>query len=244
MKYLALAIAICIASVSLAETHVDLSSQFNTDMQQFLFGTNFPLGNTDVNVAGVGFHLGTLGGDPNTLGAMERPYNSNSNFTAIISGLNIAVQGPTSLYTLIDEQFGRDGSYLGYVTVYGSHGESTTMQLVSGANVGNNWTAGFVTTLTDPSVQVQYYRNGQPTTTVDSETMAFYRQELALPSSFIGDTVTSMKYVGFNNGDVNLGDGVFAAATFNTSNICICPEPASMAALGVGICAFLRRKKR
>ena len=63
--------------------------------------------------------------------------------------------------------------------------------LVEGTNIRDHFNDGFVNTLSDSSVISTYFTNGAPS---DSSSDRLDMQELDLPSSFIGDDITSITF--------------------------------------------------
>jgi hypothetical protein len=226
-----LAIAVAALAARAQYLEVNISSDFNQNIQQFTGGSNYPLGGTGLTIAGVPFMLGETNDAAGTTGAVQTP-SGNTSYTFTIPDGTYA----TSIYTLMNTSWGEYGENEGSIIVTGSHGETATLNLTDGVNIRDHYDGFFENTLTDPTVVETDFLNGQVNASGPDR---LDRQELALPASFNGDTLTSITFSGVDNGEPG-GDPFLAALTVQEV-----PEPGPLAvfALGAFILGIRNRRK-
>jgi hypothetical protein len=208
MRKCAAILIFTIASTAHAASYfeVDLSSKLNSNLQGYANGSNYQLGGSQLDVAGVPFSLGVVNNNPNTTGVFVARVNQTNSWTL---NLPIAFRA-TALYTLINTSFGVAGVQEGSVVVTGSGGETATLNLVEGVNIRDHNDDGYCNTISDPTVVSTYFVNRVPNSTGGQ--VRLDRQLLVLPASFNGDTIKSVTFNGIANGDPN-GSSFIAAMT-------------------------------
>jgi hypothetical protein len=209
---------------------LNLNSYCNQDLQTFSGGANYPLGGTQLNIAGVPFVLGLLNNIAGTTGAIQTPAG-NPSYTFTIPAGTYA----TDIYTLMNTSWGEYGENEGSITVTGSHGETATLNLTDGVNIRDHYHGFFQNTLTDSTVVETEFENGVAN---PNGLDRLDRQELILPSSFNGDTIASITFSGIDNGEPD-GDPFLAALTIQEV-----PEPGPIGLLGLGAVIFGVRRQR
>ena len=216
-----LTLTVAVATIAHAQyLELNINSQCNQDIQTFTDGSNYSLGGTQFSVNGIPFELGLLGNNPGTTGVIMTP-DGNQSYTFTVPSGTYA----TSLYTLMNTAWGADGENEGSIIVTGSQGETATLDLTEGVNIRDHYNGFFVNTLSDPTVVSTYFVNQSVSS---SGSVRLDRQQLALPSSFNGDTIASITFDGIDNGEPN-GDPFLAAMT-----LAVVPEPTPYLMFGLG----------
>ncbi|HTR43083.1 MAG TPA: PEP-CTERM sorting domain-containing protein [Pseudomonadales bacterium] len=215
-----LAVAMAAMTVRAQYLELNLNSDCNQDIQTFTDGSNYALGGTQFSVNGVPFELGLLNNNPTTTGVIMTSAG-NQSYTFIVPSGTYA----TSLYTLMNTAWGEPGQNEGSIVVTGSHGETATLDLTEGVNIRDHYNGYFVNTLSDPAVVSTYFVNQSVN---PSGSVRLDRQQLVLPASFNGDTVTSITFDGADNDEPN-GDPFLAAMT-----LAVVPEPTPYLMFGLG----------
>jgi hypothetical protein len=195
---IAVAVIATACSVEAQYTEIDISAQANANIQTYSDGTDYQLGGTQLNVAGVPFGLSELDGNAGTTGVVQSPDGSGSDsgpfsFTFAVPAGTYA----TTLYSLMNTAFGAAGVDEGSLVVTGTGGETATLDLVEGVNIRDHYNDGFVNTLSDPTVVSTYFNGQEP---VPDANIRLDRQELELPSTFAGDTIASITFEGTASG--------------------------------------------
>jgi len=144
-----------------------------------------------------------------------------------VTGLNVS--RATALHSLFNLDWGQVGGEYLRVEVFGTNGAYFSKFLVGGTDVRDrqdtiNW-ANTINGTT--SVNVRYVAPAR----ID-------KQEMVLPSSFLTETVTAIRVT--DSGAFNFQRSLLYGMSFETSPV---PEPFTIAGLGVGLLAILRKKR-
>src|SRR5580698_292468 len=94
---------------------LNISSDFNQDIQTFSGGNNYPLGGTQLTIAGVPFELGLSNNLAGTTGVIQTPAG-NPSYTLTLPADTYA----SSIYTLMNTSWGEYGENEGSIIVTGS----------------------------------------------------------------------------------------------------------------------------
>jgi hypothetical protein len=209
-----------------AEVHVPIGSLTNDDLRTWTHGDNYPVAPTDLTVGGVSFELVPLGVEPNSLGIV-----SDATASGVFTfSTNIAA--PTTVYTLMNSNFGAFGSNIATLEFKGAGGAFASFDLIEGVNIRDHCNAWFCNSIAD----------GTPSASFGGD-VRLDRQTFVLPSSFANDTLTQINFIGHGDLTGSGGMAFLAAMTVATS----VPEPSSFALLGIGGCGLLAyawRKRR
>ena len=218
-------------------TPVDLSAQLNSDATAYTGGGNYQAGGTTLNVVGVPFSLGSYPSGSGHLGTILSPTSG----TNVYDFPGLSIVGASTLFTLINSGYGGSaGTNQGMVEVFGTNGAHATLSLTEGFNIRDHYQGQYVNGLTDPTVVPTYFNNGVSSNVAGFGPDRLDRQTLTLGPSFVGQTVTELKFTALGHGAPD-GAPFLAAATFAPQAV---PEPATLAALGLGAVGVLRRRKR
>ena len=224
--------AFLIPSVQAQFAEINMSAQVDSDFRAWA-GTDFPLGGTQLNIAGVPFGLAELDNNPNSLGICG-PIDSGGSSSLGPFDYTFPVPAgtyATALYTLMNTTYGVAGVNEGNVVVTGTLGETATLTLTEGSNIRDYNNGYFCNTLTDPTVVSTFFQNGAPTTNGYVQSR-LDRQQLILPSTFSGDTIASISFQGDRQG---YPDGSAFLAGLTLANI---PEPSTWSLLALGAVAL------
>ena len=207
-------------------TEVAIGSQANANLDSYVSPNDYPSGGTQFTVAGVPFGLAELNNNPNTLGIVQSPA-ANVLSTYATGPFDFTFSVPTgtqaqALYCLINSTWGAAGRIVGSVVVTGTGGETAALTLTEGVNIRDCNNSIWEDTISDPTVVSTTFSNGSR---LDC-------QELALPSTFDGDTIASIDFEG--NAQGLGGDAFVAGMTLGPV-----PEPSMSALLAVGIAALV-----
>lgn len=202
VRLLALPILFIISSKAFASTQftsVDISSAVNVDLQGYTYGENYPLGDYVLNVNGVPFTLARYNNSSGTTGIVQgggSDYIGSFHYTFLVPEETQA----TVLYTLLNTAYGGYGVDVGQIIVTSSEGETATLQLTAGHNIRDHNHNAFVNELSllHTTVVPTYFLDRAPTT--QSIQSRLDRQELLLPKTFEGDTITSITFEGTGHG--------------------------------------------
>jgi hypothetical protein len=223
-------------------TEIDLGSQINGDLRLYGGGSNYQLGGSQLTVGGVPFGLATLSNNPSSLGIVQSPFTHNAqavgdnglfNFTfAVPAGIQA-----TTIYSLMNSSWGSpSGTNIGKLVVTGTLGETATLNLVIGANIRDHYNNIYVNTLSDGTVVSTYFLNQVANSTGGPDRLD--RQQLILPASFAGDTISTISFQGFAAG-FGTGNAFLAGLTLVSV-----PEPTTLGLLALGATALLFRCRR
>jgi hypothetical protein len=206
------------STVEAQYTEVDISAQVTANLQQYTFGTEYQLGGSQLNVAGVPFALALAPTDGPSTGIVQSPVTSFASGTAngyATGAFDYTFEVPagteaTTLYSLANTAWGMAGDDEGSIVVTGTRGETVALDLVEGVNIRDHYNGSYVNTLSDSTVVSTYFTGGAPT---ESGDVRLDRQELVLPSSFDGDTIATIDFEGYANGSYDGGSAFLAALT-------------------------------
>ena len=213
---------------------LNITNQFNANIQTYANGANYQVGGSQLNVGSVPFSLGLYNNTPGTTGTIQTPNNGLTNsFTFTVPANTYA----TSLYTLINTSWGEPGYFEGDVVVKAANGATATLNLVDGSNVRDHNNGMFVNTLSDPTVVSTYFINQVANST--NGQVRLDMQTLVLPSSFNGQTISTITFNGVGYGEPD-GSPFLTAMTLQEV-----PEPATGAlmAAGLGVLGLVLRRK-
>ena len=208
---------------------LNIGTDCNQNLQAYTDGDNYPCGGTQFEVGNVPFSLSLMDNRPGTTGIIQTPANDQSYKFTLPSGTYAS-----AVYTLMDTTWGMlPGVNEGSIIVTGSHGETATLNLTEDINIRDNDNslnspAGASATSVD-------FVNGSPSATGP---VRLDRQELALPSCFNGDTLTSITFDGVDYGEPN-GDPFLAGVT-----LAVVPEPSPYLLFALGALVFGARFAR
>jgi len=158
-------------------------------------------------------------------------YNGSSGSSTLTIPTNVA--GATTVYTLINTAYGAAGADVGQVTFNATGGNTETVQLIEGGNVRDHYYGYYVNTTTDPTTTEYVFGNNTPFTA------HLDMQAFTLPSSFAGQTLTSIVFQ--SNGLGGYGQPFLAGAT-----VAAVPEPETYAMMlaGLGLMGFMVLRKK
>ncbi len=202
---------------------IDLGDSTNADIRTYTGGSNYQVGGSTLVVGGVPFNLALNGGTANTLGVVQSG-SDNASFSFNAPAGTYA----TSVYLLMNTAWGQFMAPQGTITVTGTLGEITTLQLIEGMNIRDHYGDGFVNTLMDPTVLATYFANGVASSTGSNEgSDRLDRQQILLPSTFDGDSIASISFTAANPGFPQ-GAPFLAAITLETSAPASVPDAPSL----------------
>lgn len=217
---MATVIGACGGAASAAE--VDLSSYVNANLSTYYNGSVYPPNGGPQTIGGVTFNLAAYpgGGTGIVQGADGHP----DTYTIAVGQADV-----TTVYTIANSAFGVYGYDVGSLTFNGSGGATYTYTYHEGTNIRDHATTSYNDIATDLFASKDYG---------DGDHLDV--QQIALPSAFATQTLTSITFTAFDNGD---GDPFLAAITTSTGAV---PEPASWALmmLGLGVLGAALRGQR
>lgn len=212
------------AQAQFIEINLNQSTNVNEDAETYSVPGNYQLGGTQINVNGVPFGLSELNNNPNTTGIVQGGGVSHDTVTGSFSfsfSVPAGIQA-TALYSLVNSVYGEAGTNEASIVVTGTHLETTTLNLVEGVNIRDCNQASWCNTLSDPTIVSTYFVNKAPAT--NSIQTRLDRQELVLPDSFSGDTIATITFQGYGQGDPN-GSAFLAGLTLLATNYTVPSVP-------------------
>lgn len=184
-------IPLCLAGAARADTiPVDLSGFVNSDLTTYSGGSNYPQHGGSLTVGTIPFLLATIGTNLDTAVVQSTGAQDFS--------LPVGIFGATSAYLLVNSIYGSCGAGIGAVDFVGSS-EIYVYTLTEGANVRDHFDGSYCNTA--PNVA------GTASFGPDRLDM----QMISLPAGFVADTLDSIDFVSFGEGQ--LGLPFLAAAT-------------------------------
>lgn len=199
---------------------MNISADCNQNLQTFTDGSDYAFGGTQFNVGGVPFSLSLLDNLPDTTGVVQTPADDQSYTFTVPSGVYA-----TAIFTLMNTAWGEPGVDEGSILVTGSHGETAMLDLTEGVNIRDHYNGYFVNSLSDSTVMSTGFKNHSIN---PKGSVRLDRQELVLPSSFNGDTLSSITFDGVDHGEPN-GDPFLAGMT-----LAVVPEPSPYLLFALG----------
>ncbi len=214
---------------------VDFSSQANWTWAGYESVPDQPSG---VFLPGAPTGVTTLGGIPFDIKSNGGGYQAWNSYVAANEGsgqvsltMNVDIYGATNVYTLINTFWGGPGSYASLI--------------LTDAN-GDTYTKSFVGYVDTRDVEGNNSFNGTTTTNVfsgtyiDGVTGVLDMQNIALPSAFANQTLTTIELI--DNGAPGVERAVLDGVTVETT-----PEPSTLvllAAGAVGLVGYCWRRRR
>lgn len=205
---------------------IDLSSYVNADLTTYSGGFNYPQHGGALTVDTIPFQLATIGPKLDTAIVQV---TANQPFS-----LSIGVFGVRSAYVLVNSAYGACGTDIGEIDFIGSW-HTFAYILTEGSNVRDHFNGSFCNAAPDIAGSANFG-------TSDRLDM----QLIALPAEFSKDTLQSMEFKGFGQGERGLP--FLAAATIVASGLpdpasAVIPEPSSFWFMCIGgiIMLWIRR---
>ncbi len=190
----------------LSETQVNINPYVNSNVQKYANGSNYPAGGTTLTVEGVEFTLANYPGGGT--GIIQTPNRSSSSSFDV----PVNVANPTTVYTLINSQWGVYGDTVGAVEFKATGGLDYTVNLVEGQDIRDHNNGGFNNTIGQGSLGGIYLG----TASFGGGQVRLDEQGFTLPSSFQSSTLTDIILHGYGN--YPTGNPFLAAATV-TNNL-------------------------
>jgi hypothetical protein len=212
-----------------AQTQIDLSSLTNENIRTYTNGTNYPLAGSTVNINAASFTLSSMGGDAGATGAIQ----ANSPSDSFVIPINEA--GYSIVYMLVNSGFGEINSTVGSLVFQDSAGDSDTISLEEGVNVRDHY-------IDFNNVATEVYGTAQYPGDVKLDAYEYF-----LPTSFAGNTLTSITLNGAADTGSPDGEPFIAGITLATGGVAPVPEPSTWAMMiagfaGLGWLGFSRRR--
>ncbi len=205
LQFIAAAVVVVASQCASADyAFVNIAPLTTSDLKTYTGGSAYPVGGQTLNFGGVPFALALKSGQANTLGAVQLP--TNGQVTTYSFPVNVT--GATHLYTLINSAWGSFGANNGSVEVVGTNGAFVSLSLVQGSNIRDHYQGSYQNIINDPTVVPTVYATGA----------RLDRQVITLPPSFVGQTVTEVRFKGMGNNPN--GAAFIAGATFETAPAC------------------------
>ena len=214
----AVAVASFMSQAQAAQTQVDISSQVDSNLQTWSDGGLYPLGGTTLSYQGINFTLADYPGGGT--GIVEALGNDSH-------PISVDIPGAETVYVLVNSAWGSAGSTIGSLVFSGTGGAAYTDTLVEGTNVRDHYYNTFVNSATD------IYNTFQWGTGTYQQTVRLDEYVIDLPSSFLGQTLTSITLNGINAGSPQ-GAPFLAAATVASG----VPEPSTWVMMLAGFAAL------
>lgn len=208
--------SLALGQIATAQVSINFDSLVNVDLTTFTGGSGYPQTGGTVTIAGIDHELAKT--QNGKTGAMLVVNDSRS--------VPIGVFGVREVYTLINSTVGAFGELNGKLEFFGSGGAYQSFDLIQGFNIRDHYNGLFNNTATNLNGTLSY-----PTD------VRLDQQKFVLNSAFQSETLVDMKFTGSNNFGSN-GNPMLQSLTVNPV-----PEPGTMAALSLGLAAFLRRKR-
>lgn len=213
---------------------VDLSSIVNSDLTGYTNGSVYPQNGGPLTIGGINFELSTLpGGHTGVAQLNANPQDgSPQSFT-----IPVSITGAGIVYTVVNSSFGVFDKYAGQITFNGLLGETVTYTYTEGDNIRDHATTGF--NIVAPNVYAtKDFGDGDRLDV----------QKFILPSSFDGDTITSIVFsYDTSIGTTSPGDGEAFLAAITTTTAAV-PELSTWAMMilgfaGVGFMSYRHRNR-
>ena len=220
-------VAIWIAGIVRADTvEIDLSSFVNSDLTTYTGGSNYPQHGGAITVDTIPFELATIGSGQDTAVIQT---NGIQDFS-----IPVEASGVTTVDVLINSAFGSCGADVGEIDFVGSS-ETYSYTLTEGVNLRDHFNGKFCNSAGDATATASF---GGGADRLDLESVQ-------LPLSFSGQTLESIDFKGFGNGQ--LGEPFLAAATILTPadpDPAPVPEPSQLLVACVAAAILLLRLLR
>ena len=219
-------LAVGVAGIVRADSvEIDLSSFVNSDLTTYTGGSNYPQHGGAITVETIPFELATIGSRQDTAVIQT---NGTQDFS-----IPVGVFGATSADVLANSAFGSCGADVGAIDFVGSS-DTYSYTLTEGVNLRDHFNGKFCNSAGGATATASF---GGGADRLDFES-------IQLPLSFSGQTLESIDFKGFGNGQ--LGEPFLAAATILTpADPAPVPEPADLLVVGMAAAAmFLRLLRR
>jgi hypothetical protein len=219
--------AVCLAGVARADAvEIDLSSFVNSDLTGYTGGSNYPQHGGPLTVDGISFDLATIGPEQDTAVIQT---NGPQDFS-----IPVEVLGATSVNVLVNSAFGSCGADVGEIDFTGSSG-TYSYKLTEGVNVRDHFNGQFCNSAGGITGTASF---GGGADRLDL-------LSITLPLSFSGQTLESIDFKGFGNGQ--LGEPFLAGATIvnpaDPPDPPPVPEPRYLLVVSAGAVAMLLRRR-
>ncbi len=189
--FIAIALSTVLAVAARADTtEIDLSGFVNADLTTYTGGSSYPRNGGDLTVGAIPFSLATIGPNLDT-GVIQTS-------TAQSFSIPVDIFGVTSAYVLVNSTDGACGTDIGAIDFVGSSG-TYTYTLTEGSNVRDHFNGAYCNTAPNISGTEMF----------GSDRLDM--QSITLPAAFSGETLESIDFEGFGQGQ--LGSPFLAAAT-------------------------------
>ena len=209
----------------LSELQVNINPYVNSNLRKYPNypnGTDYPVGGTNLTVAGVAFTLANYPGGGT--GVIQTPNQSNpSSFD-----VSVNVADPTNVYTLINSTWGVYGAKAGAVEFKATGGLDYTVNLVEGQNIRDYNNDGCNNTIGQGALGGIYLG----TSSFGGGQVRFDKLGFTLPSSFQSATLTDVILHGYGNDPT--GTPILAAATVTTDQPTLTALRTSTASAAIG----------
>jgi hypothetical protein len=203
--------AITLSCGAASAAQVDLSAYVNANLNTYFDGFVYPPNGGPQTIGGINFNLTALPGGGT--GIIQGADGHADTYTIAVGQADV-----TTVYTIANSAFGVFGFDIGTLTFNGSGGATYTYTYHEGTNIRDHATTSFNDVATDLFATKDYG---------DGDHLDV--QKIALPSAFATQTLTSITFTAFDNGD---GDPFLAAINTSTGTV---PEPASWALMMLGL---------
>ncbi len=213
---IALVGSVGLGQVANAQVSINFDPLVNADITTFTGGGGYPQMGGTVTIAGIDHVLAKT-----STGRTGSMFFANN--TKVVP---VGVFGVKEVYTLINSTVGAFGAFNGKVEFFGAGGAYQTFDLIQGDNIRDHYNGSYNNVASNLNGTISY-----------TSGVRFDQQKFVLDTAFHSVDLVEIKFVGSNNAGSN-GSPMLQSLTVNPV-----PEPATIAALGLGLAAVIRRKR-